>query len=56
LWLSGIVLVGVGLNALFGWWWADPGAAMVLSVFLLREARESWEGEELEGESSEDER
>jgi divalent metal cation (Fe/Co/Zn/Cd) transporter len=54
LWLSGVVLVGVGLNALFGWWWADPGAALLLSVFLLREAREAWEGEELDGESLEE--
>lgn len=56
LWLSAIVLVGVGLNALFGWWWADPGAALLLSVFLLREAREAWEGEELDGEDPEAER
>jgi divalent metal cation (Fe/Co/Zn/Cd) transporter len=56
LWLSAIVLVGVGLNALFSWWWADPGAALLLSVFLLREAREAWEGEELDGETPEDER
>jgi cation diffusion facilitator family transporter len=45
-WLSLAVLVGVGLNTAFGWWWADPVAALVIPVFLLREAREAWEGED----------
>ena len=26
--LAGAVLIGVGLNALFGWWWADPVAGL----------------------------
>lgn len=45
-WLSLAVLAGVGLNTLFGLWWADPVAALVIPVFLLREAREAWEGED----------
>jgi divalent metal cation (Fe/Co/Zn/Cd) transporter len=45
-WLSLAVLVGVGFNTAFGFWWADPVAALVIPVFLLREAREAWEGEE----------
>ena len=45
-WLSLAVLAGVGLNTLFGLWWADPIAALVIPVFLLREARESWAGQE----------
>ncbi len=45
-WLSLAVLVGVGLNTLFGLWWADPVAALVIPVFLIREAREAWEGED----------
>jgi divalent metal cation (Fe/Co/Zn/Cd) transporter len=45
-WLSLAVLAGVGLNTLFGFWWADPIAALVIPVFLLREAREAWEGED----------
>ena len=45
LWLSAIVLVGVGANALFGWWWADPVAALALCAFLIKEAREAWQGE-----------
>jgi divalent metal cation (Fe/Co/Zn/Cd) transporter len=36
------VLVGVGLNALFGWWWADPMAAFALIPFLLREGWEAF--------------
>lgn len=35
------VLVGLGLNALAGWWWADPLAALGLIPFLLWEG---WEG------------
>ncbi|MGH7477864.1 MAG: cation diffusion facilitator family transporter, partial [Longimicrobiales bacterium] len=33
-WLSIIVLGGIGLNALFGWWWADPVAAIGMTYFL----------------------
>lgn len=35
------LLVGLGLNALWGWWWADPLAALALIPFLLKEG---WEG------------
>ena len=42
-WLSAAVLVGVGLNAAFGWWWADPIAALVMVPFLVREGREGLE-------------
>jgi divalent metal cation (Fe/Co/Zn/Cd) transporter len=45
-WLSLAVLAGVGLNTVFGLWWADPVAALVIPVFLVREAREAWEGED----------
>ena len=45
-WLSLAVLAGVGLNTLFGLWWADPAAALIIPVFLLREAREAWAGED----------
>lgn len=40
--LSAALLVGLGLNAAFGWWWADPVAALVITGFLLREARDAW--------------
>ncbi len=35
------LLFGLGLNALFGWWWADPVAALLLIPFLLKEGWES---------------
>ena len=46
LWLSLITLVGVGLNALFGWWWADPAAAICMPLFLIQEGRQAWRGED----------
>ena len=45
-WLSLIVLGGIGMNALTGWWWADPLAAIGMTYFLVREGREAWEGED----------
>ena len=45
-WLSIIVLAGIGLNALAGWWWADPVAAIGMTAFLVREGRAAWKGEE----------
>lgn len=45
-WLSLTVLVGVGLNTMFGLWWADPLSALVIPYFLVREAREAWLGED----------
>jgi cation diffusion facilitator family transporter len=45
-WLSLVVLGGVGLNTLFGWWWADPFAAIGISVLLAREGLEAWRDEE----------
>jgi divalent metal cation (Fe/Co/Zn/Cd) transporter len=38
--LSLIALVGVGLNALFGWWWADPVAALAMVPIIVREGVE----------------
>lgn len=40
------VLAGLGLNFLFGWWWADPIGAFLLIPFLIREGLESFRGEE----------
>jgi divalent metal cation (Fe/Co/Zn/Cd) transporter len=45
-WLSVCALSGIGLNAAFGWWWADPVAALVMVALILKEAREGWRGEE----------
>ena len=42
------LLIGLGLNALVGWWWADPVAALALVALLIREGREAFEEEEHE--------
>jgi len=44
-WLSLAVLIGVGLNTALGFWWADPVAALVIPVALVREVREAWAGD-----------
>lgn len=43
--LSGTVLIGLLLNSLFGWWWADSIAALVVAVLALREGIEAWRGD-----------
>jgi divalent metal cation (Fe/Co/Zn/Cd) transporter len=43
--LSVALLVGLLANALAGWWWADPAAAIVIAAVALKEGRESWRGE-----------
>jgi divalent metal cation (Fe/Co/Zn/Cd) transporter len=43
--LSIALLVGLLANALAGWWWADPAAALVIAAVALREGRESWRGD-----------
>jgi divalent metal cation (Fe/Co/Zn/Cd) transporter len=45
-WLSLFLLVGIGANALFGAWWADPLAALGMTLFIGREALEAWRGED----------
>lgn len=45
-WLSVITLAGIGMNAALGWWWADPAAALGMTVFLVREGAEAWRGED----------
>lgn len=41
--LSISLLVGLGLNALFGWWWADPAVALLLAGVAVYEGKEAWE-------------
>lgn len=48
LYLSVVVLIGLIANAVFGWWWMDPIAGLVVAVLAFREGREAWEGGELE--------
>ncbi len=43
--LSAVLLVGLGANALVGWWWADPVAGLVIAAAAVREGREAWRGE-----------
>ena len=42
--LSAVLLVGLLLNSLFGWAWADPAAGLVIAVIAVREGREAWRG------------
>ncbi|GAB4082801.1 cation transporter [Modestobacter muralis] len=44
--LSAVVLVGLALNSLLGWSWADPIAALVIAVIAVREGREAWAGDD----------
>ncbi len=46
--LSVALLVGLGLNAAFGWWWADPAAALVIAGVAAKEGREAWRGDACE--------
>jgi divalent metal cation (Fe/Co/Zn/Cd) transporter len=43
--LSIALLLGLGANAVAGWWWADPITALVIASVAIKEGRESWRGE-----------
>jgi divalent metal cation (Fe/Co/Zn/Cd) transporter len=43
--LAGAVFLGLAGNALFGWWWLDPIAALLIAGVAVREGRETWRGE-----------
>jgi divalent metal cation (Fe/Co/Zn/Cd) transporter len=43
--LSAALLVGLTLNALFGWHWADPVAALVIAAIAVREGVNAWRGD-----------
>jgi divalent metal cation (Fe/Co/Zn/Cd) transporter len=43
--LSAALLVGLGANALFGWWWADPVAALAVAALAVKEGRDAWRGD-----------
>ncbi|ORJ57227.1 cobalt transporter [Mycobacterium simiae] len=43
--LSGVLLVGLLLNARFGWSWADPVVALVIAAVAVKEGRTAWRGE-----------
>lgn len=44
-WLSFTTLAGLALNAVFGWWWADPLAALAMLPLIVREGIEALRGE-----------
>ncbi len=41
--MAGTVLLGLAVTALFGWWWAEPVAALLFLVWLVRETLEAFE-------------
>ena len=44
------ILVGLGLNSLFSWWWADPVSALFLVPFFIKEGRENFSDHDEEDE------
>ncbi|SDZ15785.1 Cation efflux family protein [Saccharopolyspora shandongensis] len=42
--LSGVLLLGLLLNSLLGWSWADPVVALVIAAVAVKEGREAWRG------------
>lgn len=54
-WLSLTTLLGLALNALLGWWWADPLAAICLVPLIVREGLEGIRGEEDEEDEDDEE-
>jgi divalent metal cation (Fe/Co/Zn/Cd) transporter len=43
--LSVALLVGLGANALLGWWWADPLTALAIAGVAIKEGWETWQGD-----------
>ncbi|GGL19020.1 hypothetical protein GCM10011588_36980 [Nocardia jinanensis] len=43
--LSAVLLVGLLLNSLFGWSWADPIAALLIAAIAVKEGRNAWKGD-----------
>jgi divalent metal cation (Fe/Co/Zn/Cd) transporter len=50
--LSAILLGGLLLNALFGWWWADPIAAMIMVPIIANEGVAALKGKNCSDECS----
>ncbi|MGA2903980.1 MAG: cation transporter [Candidatus Korobacteraceae bacterium] len=47
-WLSAILLAGLLLHALLGWWWADPAAALIMTPIIAHEGVQGLRGEKCE--------
>lgn len=45
--LSLALLAGLGLNYLFGLWWADPATGVLISAFLFKEGRDAWKNRDI---------
>jgi divalent metal cation (Fe/Co/Zn/Cd) transporter len=43
--LSAVLLAGLLLNALFGWWWADPIVSLAIAGVAVQEGRTAWRGQ-----------
>lgn len=43
--LSAILLAGLAANAAFGWWWADPAAALAMAPIIVKEGLKALRGE-----------
>ncbi|WSY63070.1 cation transporter [Nocardia sp. NBC_00881] len=43
--LSAVLLIGLLLNSLFGWSWADPTAALVIAAIAAKEGINAWKGD-----------
>jgi divalent metal cation (Fe/Co/Zn/Cd) transporter len=43
--MSAALLVGLVLNAVAGWWWADPLAGLAIAAIAVKEGRATWRGE-----------
>jgi divalent metal cation (Fe/Co/Zn/Cd) transporter len=43
--LSAILLTGLLLNWIWGWWWADPVAGLVMTPIIAREGLSAWRGQ-----------
>jgi divalent metal cation (Fe/Co/Zn/Cd) transporter len=46
--LSAVLLVGLGANAMLGWWWADPVAGLAIGFLAATEAVRTWRSDALE--------
>ncbi|HLF09364.1 MAG TPA: cation transporter [Dehalococcoidia bacterium] len=51
--LAFALLLGLGANTLFGWWWADPTAALAMVPLVVREGWEAIRGEDGDGPNAE---
>jgi divalent metal cation (Fe/Co/Zn/Cd) transporter len=43
--LSAVLLVGLAVNSVLGWSWADPLAALVIAAVAVKEGRDAWRGD-----------